>query len=467
MSGDLCFLTIRRAAELIASRALSPVELVKAHLARIESVDPTLHSYITVAADYALARAREAEADIAGGRYKGALHGVPYGLKDIFLTKGVRTTAASKVLLDNVPTDSAHVHARLESAGAILLGKLNTFEFGTGVGAPSSDLPFPPARNPWDTKRFTGSTTTGAGAAVAAGTAMVAFGTDTGGSVRLPAAACGAVGLKPTFGVLSRRNIIPNTYSLDHVGMVARRVADVAALLEATAGFDPGDPTSVDRPAPDCTSDLQAGVKGLRIGVIRRFHERDARAAPAVAGAIEAAIDVLRRLGAEIVEDEPTASLFDYRACMKIINNAECFAAHRTLFRDRYHDLGVSFREKLMGGVTVKASDYLDALRWKARLAAELTQVIGRYDAVICAGTMTAAPLLDDRQAVVDFTGQSAMAAFNLSGHPALSLCIGFDEAGMPLGMQIAAAHFSEPKLLRVAAAYEKAMAWHDRQPKL
>jgi aspartyl-tRNA(Asn)/glutamyl-tRNA(Gln) amidotransferase subunit A len=296
---------------------------------------------------------------------------------------------------------------------------------------------------------------------------MAAFGTDTGGSVRLPAAACGAVGLKPTFGLVSRRNIIPNTYSLDHVGMVARTVGDVAALLQATAGFDPGDPTSIDRTASDFASALGDGVKGLKIGIIRRFHQRDARAAPAVAAAIEAAIDVLRRLGAEIIEDEPTASLLDYRACMKIINNAECFAAHRTLFRDRYHDLGAGFREKLMGGVTLKASDYLDALRWKARLAAELTQVIGRYDAVICAGTMTAAPPLDDRQAVVDFTGQSAMAAFNLSGHPALSLCIGFDAAGMPLGMQIAAAHFCEPRLLRVAAAYERATAWHDRRPKL
>jgi aspartyl-tRNA(Asn)/glutamyl-tRNA(Gln) amidotransferase subunit A len=296
---------------------------------------------------------------------------------------------------------------------------------------------------------------------------MAAFGTDTGGSARLPAAACGVVGGKPTFGVLSRRNIIPNAYSLDHVGMLARTVADAALLLQATAGFDPGDPTSIGRPAPDCVSGLQAGVEGLRIGIIRRFHQRDARAAPAVAAAIERAVDVMRRLGAEIIEDEPAASLLDYRACMKIINNAECFAAHRALFKERYHDLGVGFREKLMGGVTVRASDYIDALRWKARLAAGLTQMIERYDAVICAGTMTAAPSLDDRQAVVDFTGQSAMAAFNLSGHPALSLCIGFDESDMPLGMQIAAGHFCESKLLRIAAAYENATAWHDKHPRL
>jgi aspartyl-tRNA(Asn)/glutamyl-tRNA(Gln) amidotransferase subunit A len=467
MSSELCFLTVQRAAALIASRALSPVELVEAHLRRIDALEPVLRSYITVAADQALARAREAEAELARGRSRGALHGIPYALKDIFLTKGVRTTAASKVLLDHVPADSAHVHTRLEAEGAILLGKLNTFEYGTGVGAPSSDLPFPPARNPWNTRCFTGSTSTGAGAAVAAGTTMAALGTDTGGSVRLPAAACGVVGVKPTFGLLSRRNIIPNAFSLDHVGVVARTVHDAALLLQATAGFDPDDATSVDRPVPDCVSGLGSGVRGLRIGVIRRFHQRDARATPAVAAAIEAAVDVLRRLGAEIVDDEPAASLLDYRACMKIINNAECFAAHRTLFKERYHDLGVGFREKLLGGVTVKAADYFDALRWKARLAAELTQVVGRYDAVICAGTMTAAPDLDDRRAVVDFTGQSAMAAFNLSGQPALSLCTGFDDTGMPLGMQIAAPHFCEPMLLRVAATYEGATAWHTRHPSL
>lgn len=465
--GGLCHLTIGEASALIASRQLSPVELVEAHLARIDAVDAALHSYITVAREYALNRARDTEQEIAAGRYKGALHGIPYALKDIFLTKGVRTTAASRVLLDNVPIESAHIHERLEAAGAVLVGKLNTFEFGTGVGAPSSDLPFPPARNPWDTMRFTGSTSTGAGVAVAAGTAMAAFGTDTGGSVRLPASACGVVGVKPTYGLLSRRNIIPNAYSLDHVGLLARTVSDAAILLQASAGFDPGDPTSVDRPATDCVSDLHAGIRGLRIGIIRRFHQRDARAAPPVAAAIEDAVDVLRRLGAETVEDEPSASLLDYRACMKIINNAECFAAHRSLLPAHYHELGVGFREKLMGGVTVKAADYLDALRWKARLAAELSRLIGRYDAVICAGTMTAAPPLDDRQAVVDFTGQSAMAAFNLSGHPALSLCIGHDDAGMPLGMQIAAGHFREAMLLRVAAAYEKATAWHKRHPSL
>lgn len=302
---------------------------------------------------------------------------------------------------------------------------------------------------------------------MAAGTAMAALGTDTGGSVRLPAAACGVVGLKPTFGLLSRRNIIPNAYSLDHVGVLARTVPDVALLLRAVAGFDPDDPTSLDRPVPDCVPALDAGVAGLKIGVIRRFHMRDARAAPAVAEAIERAVEVMRQLGAEIIEDEPSASLLDYRACMKIINNAECFAAHRRLFQERYSDLGAGFREKLMGGVTVRAADYVDALRWRARLADELKRLVRRYDAVICAGTMTSAPDLSNRQAVVDFTGQSAMAAFNLSGQPALSLCIGFDDSGMPLGMQMAAGHLREAMLLRVAAAYERATLWHERRPEL
>ena len=203
----------------------------------------------------------------------------------------------------------------------------------------------------------------------------------------------------------------------------------------------------------------------MKIVVVRRFHTRDAPAQPSVAAAIENAIDLLRRLGAEIVDDEPGASLLDYRACMKIINACECYAAHRKLFQAHYHRLGAGFREKMMGGMSIRAVDYIDALRWRRRLAAELTELVGRYDAIVCAGVMSSAPPLHDRQKVIDFTAQSAMAAFNLSGHPALSLCIGFDDAGMPLAMQIAARHFDEATLFRVAAAYEAATQWHERRP--
>lgn len=461
----LHFLTIAEASRLIAARKLSPVELVEAYLARIARIDTRLHSYITVLIDSARAAARDAEAAIMRGERRGPLHGIPYGLKDNFYTRGIRTTAASRLMLDHVPDVDATAHARLRDAGAILLGKLNTYEYGTGTGAVHFDLPFEPARNPWDLARFTGGSSTGPAAAVAAGTVMAALGSDTGGSVRLPAAGCGVVGLKPTYGRVSRAGVQPNCWTQDHIGPLTWTVEDAAMLLQAIAGFDAADPACADRPVPDFSADLAKGVAGLRLGVIRRFHTRDVTAEPAIIAGIDAAIEIFRGLGATIVELEIEIGLNDFRACSRIVNASESYSIHERDFVERHAEMGRALRDKMMGGVFLRAADYLRAMRWRREMTAALDATMARCDAILCCGATRIAPRFDDGEAVVAFTGQSAMAAFNLSGHPALSLCNGFSPEGMPLNLQIAGKFWDEATVLRVAAAYEQVTPWRDRRP--
>src|ERR1700693_5898252 len=267
------FLTIAEAARLIEKRELSPVELTASRLARIEKLDGKLNSFIRVLAADARASAKSAEADITAGRYKGTLHGIPIGLKDIYETAGIPTTGHSKVMQDHVPAADAFSVKKLKDAGCVVLGKLATHEFA--FGGPSFDLPWPPARNPWNPDHFTGGSSSGTGAAVAAGLVLGGMGTDTGGSIRLPAALCGVAGIKPTYGLVSRVGIIPLAFSLDHAGPMAWTGEDWGILLQPVAGYDPQDPASVDRPVPDFRAALGTGAKGLRIGVLRHFHERD------------------------------------------------------------------------------------------------------------------------------------------------------------------------------------------------
>src|SRR5437762_5182271 len=306
------FLTITEAARLIEQRELSPVELVDSRLDRIARLDDRLHSFIRVLADHARRDAQTAEAEIANGRYRGPLHGIPIGLKDIYETAGVATTGHSKVMQDHVPKADAFSVAKLRQAGAVVMGKLATHEFA--FGGPSFDLPWPPARNPWDTSRFTGGSSSGTGAAVPAGLVLGGTGSDTGGSIRGPAAYCGLAGIKPTYGLISRMGILPLAFSLDHAGPLAWNAEDCAIFLQAMAGHDSADPASANRPVRDYRAALQRDVNGLRLGLVRHFYERDNEANAATRNAIDAAAKQLEALGCS-VRDIPLSPLPKWASC--------------------------------------------------------------------------------------------------------------------------------------------------------
>ena len=283
----MAFVTIAEAARLFAQKKLSPVELTRDCLARIEALDPILHAFIRVTPDRAMADARAAEARIMEGTAKGRLDGIPIAHKDIYGTAGITTTGHSKLLEDFVPDQDSTVAAKWREAGTVMLGKLSTHEFA--MGGPSFDLPWPPARNPWDPDHFTARSSSGTGAAVASGMILGGTGSDTGGSIRGPAALCGIAGIKPTYGLCSRAGVLPLAYTLDHTGPMAWTAEDCALLLQAMAGHDPSDPASADRPAPDFTADLTKGMKGLRVGVVRHFFEADNPASPATRAGIDGA----------------------------------------------------------------------------------------------------------------------------------------------------------------------------------
>lgn len=462
---DLCFLPLAEAAGLIASRKLSPVELVSAHLAHIAARDPALSSFITVTAEQAMDEARAAETAIMKGEHRGPLHGIPYSLKDNYYTRGIRTTAASRLMLDFVPEEDATLHARLRDAGAILVGKNNTFEYGTGTGESQPDLPFPLARSPWSTARFTAGSSSGTGVAVGAGFAMLGLGSDTGGSVRAPSAANGLFGLKPTYGRLSRAGILPNSFSFDAGGPLTRTVRDAAIAMGFLAGHDPRDPTSAAVAVPDYLRDLDRGVKGLRIGYIRRFHERDVEGDADVIAAIEATVDLLRRLGAEIVDIDVPYSVQDYRLLVRMIGQSEALALHQETFRRRHHLMGPALRDKCLGSITVSAADFIKATRWRRQMMAATDDAIAACDAVICASGMKRLPFCNDEPARVGYMLGSANCCFNVSGHPAASLPIGFDGNGMPMSLQVVGRHFDEAMVLRVASAYEAETNWYRRRP--
>ena len=456
------FLGLAEAGALLRQRKLSPVELTEALLARIERLDGTFHAFIKLTPEAALAAARAAEAEIAAGRWRGPLHGIPYALKDIIDVAGLPTTAHSKLLVANIAAADAPVAARLKAAGGVLLGKLSTHEFA--IGGPSFDLPWPPARNPWNPDYFPGGSSSGSGAGLAAGLFPAALGTDTGGSIRNPAAQCGITGLKPTYGRVSRRGVLPLAFSLDHVGPMTRTVRDNALLLQAIAGHDPFDPASADEPVPDYAQSLGQGVKGLRIGVIRHFYTTDLEADGEMVAAIEAAARLFAEAGAEVRETR-LPPLQDFSACGQIIMLAEAYAVHERWLKQRPQDYGARGRERLLAGAGLSAADYLQAVRWRLALRDRAAAAFREIDLALTVSSHDPACRIDDDAALAATYARQARMPFNVTGQPALVIPAGFAKSGLPLSLQLVGHPFAEATLYRAADAYEEATGWTRRRP--
>ena len=460
---NLYYLTITEAAELLRRQDLSPVELVQAFLRRIEATDGELHSFITVLNDQALADARTAEAEILRGEYKGPLHGIPFALKDLYDTAGVRTTSGSRVDIDRVPTEDATTTARLKAAGGILLGKLAMHEFA--LGGPDFTTPFAPARNPWTLDHVTGGSSSGSGAAVAAGQCMGALGSCTGGSIRGPASLCGIVGLKATYGRVSRFGVVTLSWSQDHCGPMTWTVEDAAHMLQAIAGYDPKDPTTSSAPVPDYSLALRDDIKGLTIGVPRHFFfAPDSNVNPEVLAIVDRGLEVLQELGANL-EEVTIPSLEYVRAANSVIMLSEAYAFHERNLKSRPQDFGEMVRARFRIGGLFSASDYVQAQRCRKLVIREFAEVLQRVD-LLAMPTMTQpAPAFEGYDATSTARGPSFTAPFNLTGLPAISVPCGFTASGLPVGMQIAGKPFDELGVLRAAYTYQQHARWFERRP--
>ena len=454
---------------MIATKQVSPVEVVRAHLDRIAALDGTLRAFITVCADAALESARAAEADLMAGRAVGPLHGVPWAPKDLYSTKGVRTTGGSTILAESVPAADATVVARLAKAGAILLGKLNMHEFA--YGPEGLNAHYGDARNPWsaDAHRVTGGSSSGSGAAVAAGLAPGSLGSDTGGSIRIPASLCGITGLKPTYGRASRAGVLPLAWSMDHVGPMARSARDCALMLGAIAGYDPADRTTSVLPVPDYGAALTGDVKGLRVGLLRA-HFTDI-ATPEVKAAIAAAAKQLEAAGA-VVDEVNLTQLAHVATGSAAIVGSEALAYHAAWMRTRPQDYQPDVRERLRLGAFVTGAHYVRSQQARALLAREVDDVLARRDVLLAPATPLVAPVLGEREATLGDGPSDVRAAllrctrpFNFSGHPACAAPCGFTPGGLPIGMQIVGRPFDEATVLRVVDAYQRITDWHTRRP--
>jgi aspartyl-tRNA(Asn)/glutamyl-tRNA(Gln) amidotransferase subunit A len=451
---DLTGLTLKKASELIRSKDASPVELTRACLARIEHYNPAVNAFITVTAEPALQQAAAMEAEIAAGKWRGPLHGVPIAIKDNIDTAGIRTTAASEVLKDRVPAEDAEVVRRLKHAGAILLGKLNLHEFA--LGGTSAVSAFGPVHNPWALDRIPGGSSGGSAAALAADLCFGALGTDTAGSVRIPAAHCSIVGFKPTYGRVSMRGVIPLSWTLDHVGPMAKTVQDAALLLNAIAGYDELDPTTVDVPLPDYSRAVNIMTTKLRVGVPRDvfFDDLDRE----VAKAVQDALEVLRKLTASMGEIAlppwgPPGSVSD----------AEVYGYHAKWFAESPEKYQPATRATIQQSSNAKAPNYAVALREINQARREIRKTFANVDVIVTPTMqMPPAPIADPKQGWIRNTYP-----FDFFGIPTISIPCGFTLSGLPIGLQIAGAPWAESTVLALAHAYEQATEWHRRRPPL
>jgi len=465
MSEPLHYLTIEALSKEIEARRLSPVEVTAHMLARIEALDGKLKSYATVMAESAMAEARQAEAEIAAGRYRGRLHGVPVAVKDLCYTKGVRTMGGLKVLAGHVPDFDATVVERFRAAGAVMLGKINLTE-GAMAGY-NPDFPVP--ENPWRANHWSGASSSGSGAATAAGLAFATLGSDTGGSIRHPAAVCGTVGMKPTYGLISRHGVLDLAQTLDHVGPLTRSAVDAGIVTQAIAGHDPNDPTSLPYPAPDLTADASKGVKGLRIGFDARYASEDM--APDFAAGVAAARDVMAGLGAKIVPVAMPERLREYLEAWQVLCTAEAADAHRAFFPARADEYGPWFRQWLEIGNRHTAVDYAQAHILRTECNGEMRRLMAGIDLFLCPSTARAAfPVSPEISYGPIPAGRSAWNGrftwpTDYAGLPTLSLPCGLSEDGLPLSFQFVARHRHEALLIRAGAAYEGATEWHKLHP--
>jgi aspartyl-tRNA(Asn)/glutamyl-tRNA(Gln) amidotransferase subunit A len=454
-------LTITTAAAAFRRGEFSPVELTESMLAAIARHNPLLNAYLAVTAESARAEARVAADALAHGDDRGPLHGIPLALKDLFDVAGVLTTAGSPILADNIAQADSAVTERLHAAGAVLLGKTHMHEWALGVT--SINPHFGPCRNPWHTGYIPGGSSGGSAVAVAAGLCLGAFGSDTGGSIRIPAALCGVVGLKPTRGRVSLRGVVPLSWSLDHVGPLAGTVEDAAILLQAVAGYDPADPTSADAPVDDYVSGLGRDMRGVPILVPAHFIFE--RSDPEVAGLVQAALDTLAALGCRLVPVE-LSGIEEVGPGSTSMNVSDAAAYHAAHLAERADEIGADVLARLRGGAAKTGPDYARARQlqriWRRKL-----------EMVLPPGGLLATPATAIPAFPIDGTDSAAIAGkltaftapFNLTGLPAISVPCGFTSSGLPVGLQLIGRPWAEAGVLAAAYAYEQATTWHMRRP--
>ena len=462
-------LTISHLAPLLRRRKVSPVELARDALQRIERLEPKLNAYITVTRDWALESARRSEREIADGRYRGPLHGIPINLKDIFYTSGIRTTAGSKILRRFVPRENATSVDRLLEAGAVVLGKTNLHEFAYGIT--NNNPHYGAARNPWNRDHITGGSSGGSAAAVAAGCGIASLGSDTGGSVRIPAAACGIVGLKPTRGRVSLFGVVPLAWTLDHVGPICRSVEDAARVLEAISGADPRDPGSFGKPGESFSRELRSGLEGLRVGIPKSyFFERLDRS---VRDAVVAAVRAMEREGAD-VREVAIPMIGETNRLADVLTISEAVTFHSEWLRARPGDYGEDVRARMTANMGQLATVYIAAQEERKRYTRAWADAMSDVD-VLAAPTLTVPPPRLDQSEVrigrATETVRMAMIrltrASNLTGFPAVSVPCGFTRDRLPIGLQLIAKPLEEARLLRAAYGYEQATPWHKEFPQV
>lgn len=466
---NLNYLPVSELAPLIRDKKISPVELVQACLDRIDELDPQFHAFINVMRESSISEAKKLEKMIASGEYKGPLHGIPIGLKDLYHTKGVPTTAGSPILADFVPEEDATTVTKLTDAGGLIIGKLNMHPFAYGAVGLNPDYGTPP--NPWGKERIPGGSSSGSGVALITGMIPAATGSDTGGSIRIPASICGVVGIKPTYGRVSKQGVIPLSWSLDHAGPMARSVEDCAILLQAMAGYDPKDPSSIDIPVPDYSAEMKKSVKGLRAGLpVKEFY---GRLQSGVREKVDQAIKVLEQLGVS-VEEVDVPSMDEADAISLGILGPEVAAYHRKWIEERPKDYFPPVLTRIKSGMFVPAVDYIKAHQARSRFTQGYLKAMEGLDLLITPTEQLTAPRIEENVVAIDGVEEATQnlmvwlnRPFNLTGFPAISVPCGFDEDDLPVGLQIVGKPFQEGVVLRTAFNYEQATPWHSKRPSL